>query len=240
MRYHGLLLAAGRGTRLSAKSEGVPKALVTVAGETLVEHNLRRLVDVGVEHVVVVVGFMADSVKAHLAKSAHAGRIDYVEQTETLGTGHAVAISREALRSEPFVMCYCDNYTPYRLDPLVRAHESQTNVVTLAVFRAEDPSRHGIMQVEGDRIVNIVERPKDPVGNLAFAGMGVFESDVYEPVERVRRSDSGEYYLTDAVMDMVRSGKRVGFDTLDCPRVNVNSPAELEQAWNYALLHKRF
>jgi dTDP-glucose pyrophosphorylase len=235
MRYHGLLLAAGKGTRLGEHAEGAPKALVKIGPETLVEHNLRRLVELGLKRVVVVVGFMGDRVRAHLAQSPWRERIEFVEQTETLGTGHAVSISRAALRSEPFVLCYCDNFTPYRLDPLVRAHESQHNAVTLACFRAEDPSRHGILQLEGGRIVNIVERPKEPVGNLAFAGMGVFECDIYDAVEKVRRSDSGEYYLTDAVMDLIRDGRRAGVDVLDCFRVNINSPAELEKAWEFVL-----
>ncbi len=239
MRYRGLLLAAGKGTRLAAKSAGSPKALVTVGAETLVEHNLRRLVEAGLERVVIVVGFMGDSVKAHLAASPWRDRIEFVEQAEMLGTGHAVLISREALGSGPFVLCYCDNYTPYRLEPLVRAHESQGNAVTMACFRAEDPSRHGILQVEGDRIVNLVERPKEPVGNLAFAGMGVFESDIYAAVEKVRRAESGEYYLTDAVMDLIRKGKRAGVDVLDCFRVNINSPAELEKAWEHALSQRQ-
>jgi len=68
---------------------------------------------------------------------------------------------------------------------------------------------------------------------LGFAS----ESDIYDAVENVRRSESGEYYLTDAVMDLVRAGKPVGFDVLSCMRVNINSPAELERAWNYVLAH---
>ena len=237
MRYHGLLLAAGKGTRLHADSEGVPKALVRVGGETLVEQNLDRLVDVGCEHVVVVVGHFADAVIDHLTRSPHRERLEFVRQEEALGTGHAVAISRQALKSEPFVLCYCDNYTPYRLGPLLAVHAERENTVTLALFHAEDPTRHGIAQVEGSRIVSLVERPTEPVGDLAYAGMGVFESDIYDAVARVPRSPSGEYYLTDAVRDLVDAGRTVGFDVLSCVRVNVNSPAELERAWNCALAH---
>jgi glucose-1-phosphate thymidylyltransferase len=240
LRYHGLLLAAGKGKRLAAAAEGVPKALVRVGGETLLEHNLNKLCDVGCEHVVVVVGHMARMVIDGLAGHRCRDRLEFVTQEEALGTGHAVAISRRALRSEPFVLCYCDNYTPYRLHPLVKVHEEQHDTVTFALFRAEDPTRHGIMEVESGRIVNIVERPAEPVGNLAFAGMGVFESDIYDAVEKVRRSSGGEYYLTDAVMDLVRAGRPVGFDILSCLRVNVNSPAELERAWRHALAHPGF
>ena len=238
MRYRGLLLAAGRGTRLAEKSDGAPKALVKVGSETLVDHNLRRLIEAGVERVVVVVGFMAERVKEHLARSPWAGRIDFVEQTETLGTGHAVAISRAALGGGPFLLCYCDNYTPYRLEPLVRSHESGGRVVTLACFKAEDPTRHGILQVEGGRVVNIVERPKTFIGDLAFAGMGAFEPEIFDAVDAVKRSAGGEYFLTDAIMDLVRAGVRpVGVDVLDCFRVNINSPIELEKAWVFALAH---
>ena len=235
MRYHGLLLAGGMGRRLRTVTEGVPKAMVKVGHRTLAEHNLSRLLDVGVEHVVIVVGPSAEGVVGLLAGGVHGDKIDFVRQEDPLGTAHAVVIAREALRSEPFVLCYADNYTPYRLHSLLGVHEKQKNTVTLALFHAEDPTRHGIMQVEGTRIVDIVERPIDPVGDLAFAGMGVFESDIYDAAEGVRQSESGEYYLTDALMDLVRAGKSVGFDILTCPRVNVNSPADLERAWYYEL-----
>ena len=235
MRYHGLLLAAGRGTRLGEHADGVPKALVRVGEETLVGHNLTRLLNLGLEHVVIVVGYLAEMVVDALADHPQRDRITFVRQDEALGTGHAVGISREALGGEPFVLCYCDNYTPYRLDPLLAAHETQHNAVTFAVYACEDPRNHGIMQVEGDRVIDIVERPTDPIGNLAFAGMGVFESDVYDAVASVHRSDAGEYYLTDAVMDLIRAGRPVGYDVLRCVRVNVNSPAQLERAWNFVL-----
>jgi len=238
MRYHGLLLAAGKGKRLSSNAEGVCKALVKVGCETLVQHNLNRLVDVGLEHIIVVVGYQADAVIDHLTAGPHGQRLEFVRQEEALGTGHAVAISRQALKSEPFVLCYCDNYTPYRVGPLLTVHEEQKNTVTLALFHAKDPTRHGIIQVEGRRIVSVVERPTAPVGNLAFAGMGVFESDIFDTVEKVRRSDSGEYYLTDAVMNLVSAGHAVGFDVLSCFRVNVNSAADLESAWHHACPHR--
>ncbi|HUV38478.1 MAG TPA: sugar phosphate nucleotidyltransferase [Planctomycetota bacterium] len=233
MRYHGLLLAAGKGTRLGNHAEDVPKALVRVGDETLVEHNLNRLLALGLEHVVVVIGHLADRVVDHLADHPHRDRIEFVEQTEPLGTGHAVSICRDALRAEPFVLCYCDNFTPYRLDPLIREHETRHHVVTLALYHCTDPTRHGIAQVEDGRIVDMVERPEHPVGDLAFAGMGVFESEIYDAVAAVRRSASGEYYLTDAVMDLIRAGRTVGCDVLDCMRVNVNSRAELEAARDY-------
>jgi len=238
VRYHGLMLAAGKGTRLGSSGDAVAKALVKVGDETLVEHNLNRLVDVGLEHIVAVVGHQADAVIAHLAASPHRDRLEFVRQEKPLGTGHAVDISRAALRSQPFVLCYCDNYTPYRLGPLIQLHEEEQSAVTLALFHAEDPTRHGIMQVEGRRVVSIVERPKEPVGNLAFAGMGVFESSIYDAVRNVRQSDSGEYYLTDAIMDLVHAGEVVGFDILSSWRVNVNSPADLERAWNHYLTHR--
>jgi glucose-1-phosphate thymidylyltransferase len=116
-------------------------------------------------------------------------------------------------------------------------HLAQGNTVSFACFRAAEPSRHGIMEVKGDRIVRIVERPKEEMGNLAFAGMAVFETPIYDAVEKVRRSEKGEYYLTDAVMDLVKAGHRVGYDVLDVLRVNVNSPEELERAREYARTH---
>ena len=229
MALSGLLLAAGQGKRIQGYSNH-PKALVPVHGRALIEYNLDMMLSVGIERIVTVIGHRGEEVVDYLAETPYAAHLEYVQQEERLGTAHAVRIAEEALGSEPFVLCYCDNFTGYDLDRLIRKHRQSDKVVTLALFHAANPTRHGIMEVMNGTVVSLEERPERPRSDLAFAGMACFEPDIYEAVRRVKISPKGEYYLTDAVMDLISQGKLVGYAELDCYRININTPADIKAA----------
>lgn len=229
MALTGLLLAAGQGKRIQGYSNH-PKALVPVNGKPLIEYNLDMMLAAGIERIVIVTGHRGEEVVRYLAGTRYAPHLGYVHQQEQLGTGHAVKIAREVLEGKPFVLCYCDNFTGYDLGKLIGAHARGREAVTLALFHAADPTRHGIMEISDGRVVNLVERPEHPKSDLAFAGMGCFESDIYDAVNRVKVSSKGEYYLTDAVMDLIRQGKAVGYAELDSYRVNINTPEDVVAA----------
>lgn len=226
MGLTGLLLAAGQGKRISGYSSH-PKALVPVNGKPLIEYNLDMMIAAGVERIVVVIGHRGEEVVKHLSGTAYAGRLEYVKQEKQLGTGDAVKIAQKALESKPFVLCYCDNFTGYELKKLISRHREGGKVVTLGLFHAANPSRHGIMEVVDGRVVNLEERPEHPKSDLAFAGIGCFEREIYEAVSQVKISAKGEYYLTDAVMDLIRQGKQVGYAEVDSYRVNINTPEDV-------------
>jgi glucose-1-phosphate thymidylyltransferase len=112
----------------------------------------------------------------------------------------------------------------------LREHQERKNTATLALFRAQEPKKHGIAETQGRKIVSIVEKPENPNGNLAFAGMAIFEPEIFPALEQVNLSCEGEYYLTDAINILIRQGKKVGYTVLSGGRVNVNNLKELEQA----------
>ena len=229
MPLTGLLLAAGQGKRIRGYSHH-PKALVPVSGRPLIEYNLDMMLSAGLDRIITVIGHRGEEVVDHLAGTPYAAHLEYVHQEQQLGTAHAVLIAREALRSQPFLLCYCDNFTGYDLSKLITKHEIGRKTITLGLFHALDPTRHGIMEVINGTVVSLEERPKHPKSDLAFAGMGCFESDIYEAAQKVHKSPKGEYYLTDAVMDLIRQGKPVGYAELDSYRVNINTPDDVKAA----------
>lgn len=232
MALTGLLLAAGQGKRIRGYSDH-PKALVPVNGRPLIEYNLDMMLAAGISRIVTVIGHRGEEVIRHLSGTRYGPHLEYVSQEEQLGTAHAVRIAEPALGSGPFVLCYCDNFTGYDLSKLTARHLKERRVVTLALYHAPDPTHHGIMEVVNGNVVSLEERPVHPKSDLAFAGMGCFESDVYEAVRKVKMSPKGEYYLTDAVMDLIRQGKAVGYAELDCFRVNINTPEDVAAAESF-------
>jgi len=225
----GLLLAAGQGKRIRGYSHH-PKALVPVNGRPLIEYNLDMMLAAGIERIVTVIGHRGEELVEHLSGTPYASHLVYVTQDEQLGTAHAVRLAQRALRSEPFVLCYCDNFTGYDLSKLIQKHLLGKKSVTLGLFHAANPSRHGIMEIVNGTVVSLQERPEHPKSDLAFAGMGCFEPEIYEACHAVAMSPKGEFYLTDAVMDLIRAGKLVGYAELDSYRVNINTPEDVKAA----------
>jgi len=233
-RYKGLILAAGEGTRI-VNDIPLPKALIEINGETLLMHNMKRLLAADIREVVVAVGCRAEQVISFLLGQDLGINLRFVHQRERLGTAHAVKISKEILGDDPFVLIYVDNFTNYGLDHLIKEHEEIGNIATLALFRAPEPRKHGIAEIEDRRLLKIVEKPENPTSNLAFAGMAIFEKEIFSATQKVNLSPKGEYYLTDAINILAEEGHRVGFTILSRWRINVNTLDEFERARDITL-----
>jgi len=228
-KYKGLILAAGEGIRI-VKEIPLPKALLEINGETLLMHNIKKLLAVNIGEIVVAVGCRAQEIITFLLEQDLGLTLRFVHQKERLGTAHALKIAKEILGSHAFILIYGDNFTNYGLEHLIKEHEEMGNIATLALFRAQEPKKHGIAQIEHRRLVKIVEKPENPTSNLAFAGMAVFEKEIFPATQKVKLSPEGEYYLTDAINILTREGQRVGYTILSGWRVNVNTLEELRKA----------
>ena len=232
-RYKGLILAAGEGKRISLDIT-LPKALLEINGETLLMHNLKKLLAANISEAVVAVGCKAAEVIRYSLEQDLSISLRFVHQTERLGTAHAVKAAKDILEDHPFILLYVDNFTDCGLESLLREHEERKNTATLALFRAEEPKKHGIAETQGRSVLKIVEKPEDPVTNLAFAGMAVFEKEIFPVLEEVKPSPKGEYYLTDAINILIRKGQKVGYTLLSGWRVNVNTLKEFKKAQRLA------
>ncbi len=104
-----VILAAGRGTRLRPLTQKTPKALLSVQGKTLIEHNLEKLPK-EVKEVIIVINYLGAQIKRHLGEEFRGRRIRYVEQPELLGTGQAVQICEPFLKDRFLVFMGDDIY----------------------------------------------------------------------------------------------------------------------------------
>lgn len=232
----GLILAAGRGTRLRPLTDTRPKPLVPIAGRPILEYNIVNLREAGIRDIVVVINADAPQIPEHFGDGSALGvRLTYVPQPELLGTGHAVAIARDALGNDPFVLVFGDNMTGYRLSRLVQDYQRHGGGGLLAVSEGGDPRKHAVVTVEGERVVRIEERPGVATSPYTSAGMYAFDSRIFDALERIEPVSNGEYYLPHAVQVLVDAGHPVYCTVADGWRVNINSPADLLHALQFVL-----
>lgn len=175
-----LILAGGRGTRLEPAVSEVPKPMADVAGRPFLEWQLDFLGEYDVTHVVLSVGYKDGVIKDHFGDGTEFGvEIEYVQETEPLGTGGALGNASELLEDEPdFLVLNGDTYLDIDLSEFLAFHRQHGGVGTLALSRVEKHKKGGFVQLDGNaQVEKFVEEERD--GGLVNAGIRAFSSDVF-------------------------------------------------------------
>jgi mannose-1-phosphate guanylyltransferase len=175
-----LLLAGGLGTRLRPLTEHTPKCLVPIHGRPLLDYWFDLLFAGGIERALVNTHWLADQVRAHVAASPHADRIDLVHEPELLGTGGTLLANRAWLGDGPFLLAHADNLTDFDLPALLAAHRGRPpgHVMTMLAFRTDAPQSCGILELDDTGTVQAFhEKVADPPGNLANGAVYVCEGE---------------------------------------------------------------
>lgn len=190
-----MILAAGRGTRLHPLTETVPKCLAPIGGRPLLEHTVAWLARFGVTDLVVNLHHLPEAVAAHFGDGSRWGtRIVYSPEPELLGTAGALRRAADLLpRHEPFFVWFGDNLSRCRLDRLWAAHRAGGGLATMALYERADPTRSGIVGLDGDRIVRFLEkpRPEQVFSHWVNAGILVLEPAVLNAIPATGPADLG-------------------------------------------------
>jgi mannose-1-phosphate guanylyltransferase len=187
------LLAAGSGSRLRPLTDKIPKCLVPIKGKPLLEIWLELLGNHGVTEILINLHSHADIVCQFLS-----GRFPHLDvilarEAQLLGSAGTLAANRDWVRGEPnFWILYADVLTNVNLMDMYRFHQDRSCVATLGVSAVPDPCRCGIAVVDSDgRIVRFLEKPRQPPGNLAFAGVMIGTHALLEAIPDNRPADIG-------------------------------------------------
>ena len=230
-----IVLAAGKGKRLNSEKAHLPKVMREAAGRTLLSYVLENISFIPHEDTVIVVGYMADTVKA-----AFPGDYKFVMQTEQLGTGHAASMAKDELAgyTGDVLVCFGDMplFKQETFKELFRKHAADGNAVTLLTAMTEVPPAYGrIIRDENGNMVDIVEQkdctPEQKKINELNVGIYVFDSKkLFSCLGELKNSNAqGEYYLTDVPAIMMSKGYKIGTYTThdDTEILGVNTPEEL-------------
>jgi bifunctional UDP-N-acetylglucosamine pyrophosphorylase/glucosamine-1-phosphate N-acetyltransferase len=229
-----IILGAGKGTRMNSE---LPKVLHPIAGEPMLFHAMASGASLEPERTVVVAGHGAEAVRT--AVLTHDGEVDVVEQTEQLGTAHAVAQAKAALGSFDGMALVLYGDTPFiRPETLEQMQDAlgQHDVVVLG-FKTADPGRYGRLIMDGAALDKIVEykdaSDEERAVTLCNSGVVACRSELlFNLVETVDNNNaSGEYYLTDIVAIARAQGLSATAVLCDeAETLGVNSRADLAAA----------
>jgi glucose-1-phosphate thymidylyltransferase len=204
-----IIPAAGIGSRLRPHTHTLPKALLHVAGKPIIGHILDHLVELGVGEAVIVIGAFGDKTKEYVKKNYQL-KTTFVEQKKRQGLGHSLYLAMQATEPEPVLIVYGD--TIFEGDIAGGIDFSVDG--SLGVKEVDDPRRFGTVEIEGDRIVRLVEKPDKPRSNLVIVGVNFINNFqlLLACLTKIVEEDittRGEYQLTDAFQLMIDEGARL-------------------------------
>lgn len=193
-----VILVAGKSTRTYPLTLTRPKPLLPIADQTIIEFLLEQLRGI-VSEVILVVGYRQEMIRDRLKEQWKDIRIRYCEQTEQLGTGHAVLMAEPLVQDRFLVMNGDDIYHRNDIEQL-----SQYQYAALVRYE-EDPSQFGVYQVdERNRVIDLIEKPETFVGNLANIGCYCFDRTIFEYIKNTPLSKRGEIEITTSVLNLAR------------------------------------
>jgi glucose-1-phosphate thymidylyltransferase len=234
-----LVLSGGEGSRLRPITHTQAKQLIPIAGRPILFHALDAIRDAGIDDVGVVIGQTGPEVRVAVGDGSAWGlRVTFIEQEAPLGIAHAVMTAADFVRGEPFLLYLGDNVLLEGVERFVREFERARPDAQIFVSRVPRPEEFGVVVLEGDLPVRLVEKPKEFVSDVALVGVYLFDDSILEACATLRPSWRGEYEITEAIQWLIDHGRTVRAQMVDGYWKDTGRPEDLLEA-NRMLLATR-
>lgn len=199
----GVILAAGKGTRLMPLTKVIPKILLPIYDKPMIYYSLELLKGLGVDDIMVVVSETnKEIVKAQLGTGEDFGvNIVYEIQKNQDGSGGAFKVSREFLNGEGCALLFADNIFIGTNFDIIKSKVEQNikdGFSSIFVYTVDDPRRFGVLEVDDDDVVvSFEEKPENPKSNLISTGLFFYDSTIFDKVDKIKMSPRGEYEMAE-------------------------------------------
>ena len=230
----GLVLAAGRGSRLGQRPEPGNKCMLHLYGKPLVQYSLENAVRAGCDEIVIVVGHRAEAIINAFGIDFQGVRVRYVIQDEPRGLVHAIETAAEALAGDDFMLFLADEilWHPNHAAMLELFRRESLFVVCGVVQekrREEIRKTYALIEDERDRrIYRLIEKPRRPPSNVRGTGNCVFRAGILDYVALTPINQSrGEKELPDLIQCAIDDGHLVKAFDIGDGYVNINTPDDI-------------
>ncbi len=234
-----IILAAGKGERLKEVVDYIPKPMVKIKGKSILEHNIEWLKSFGLKDIYVNLHHLPDVIKDHLGNGTQYGvNITYSYEKHLLGTAGAVKkIATEYWKKDPsdtFLVAYGDNLlSDFNLLQITEFHRAKKGIGTICLYHKDDVSQSGVAVLDGDRIVDFIEKPEpsETTSHIVNTGIYVLEQRILKYIPDGFSDFGHDIFRTvldaeERLYGFVSNRKLVAVDTPELLRQVVKSTSE--------------
>ncbi|MBM3416455.1 MAG: glucose-1-phosphate thymidylyltransferase [Bacteroidetes bacterium] len=204
-----IIPAAGAGTKLRPHSYTQPKALIPLAGKTVLSIIVDQLKQAGIKEIIFIVGYLGEKIQDYVKSKYPEIKAHFVHQTDRQGVGHAIRLTRNIVNNDEVFVVLGDTICEYDIQEVVKSPCSM-----IGVRKVDDPRDFGVAEIEESGFIShVVEKPQIPKSNMALVGVyRIKESEqMFQCLEsNIRQGlrSHGEYSLTDALDCMLQTGAK--------------------------------
>lgn len=206
----GLILSGGKGTRLRPITHTAAKQLVPVANKPILFYAIEAMKEAGIVEIGIIIGETGAEVRAAVGDGSRWGvKVTYIPQEAPLGLAHAVKISEDFMAGDPFVMYLGDNLIRGGIKSFVDEFNGKKPDAQILLAKVPNPNQFGVAVLEGGKVINLEEKPKQPKSDLALVGVYLFSQKIFPAVNAIKPSPRGELEITDAIQYLIDQGQSV-------------------------------
>jgi glucose-1-phosphate thymidylyltransferase len=205
----GVILAGGLGSRLMPLTKITNKHLLPVFDRPMIYYPIETLKTAGITDILIVTGGSSAGDFLRLLENGDelGVNINYAYQRGEGGIADALRLAERFAAGESICVILGDNLIERNIRPTVETYTKHEDGACILLKEVDDPERFGVAVLDGDKIGQIIEKPKDPPSNLAVIGIYMYDNDVFRIIETLEPSSRGELEITDVNNAYVKAGK---------------------------------
>ena len=213
----GVILAGGLGTRLAPLTKITNKHLLSIYDKPMIFYPIQTLVDAGVRDLLIVTGGNNAGDFLRLLGNGKAFGLPHINYTYQEGEGgiaDALRLAEHFAEGHKIVVMLGDNIIEKNIRRGVAAFQKQKRGARVYLKKVPNPQAYGVAELRGNRIINIVEKPKHPKTDLAVIGIYMYDATVFDIIRKLKPSGRGELEITDVNNAYIKRGE-LEYEILD-------------------------
>jgi len=228
----GIILHGGHGTRLRPLTHTGPKQLLPIANKPMSQFCLEAIAETGITDIAIIIGGVgSNKVREFYGDGKKFGvKITYIEQDEPRGIAHAIRLCKEFVNNEKFLVFLGDNIIQKSITDFVENFKNSNYDATVLLCEVDNPSRFGIANVKNEKIVKIIEKPKNPESDLAVTGIYLLTPKIFQIIDNLKPSWRNELEITDALDNLLKDNDNIGYEKITDYWKDTGTPEDILHA----------
>lgn len=227
-----IIIAGGKGTRISSITTTIPKALLPLNNTPLIDYSINYLKKNDCDNIIICCGHLGNKIKEHIDKNTYNIPIKISTENKPLGTAGALHLIRDLLEDE-FIVLFGDIYTTINLRKMLKFHKQKKADATLALHTSDHPQDSTVVKIdEKNRLLKLIEKPGEnwkEYGNLTKTSLYILKKEVIDFIDEDKKTD----FAKDVFPKMLNKGKRLfGYITKEYAK-DMGTPQRYKEVQEY-------